>query len=161
MTETVGTPELRTWLARSKRMLAYADEARDFIRRARSELPVNEADVGSICYLWTRADELDVTVYEALSKFDSALFDSPGEIETTRGVEVDDEIVSFQCTWSLHRPDGGFISVVLLADQATRKIEVEVRHSDGDPYCVGHGTGQSSELYEALSLAFFAVALNR
>ena len=161
MTETGDAPELDTWVDRVKRMTAYADEARDFIRRAGSDLPVSETDLGSVCYLWALADERDVTVCDALSRFDSALFASTSKLDITRGVEAGDTGISFLCTWAIRRPDGRFISVVLSADTATGQVGVEVRHSGGDRRAVGFGAEPPSELYEALCHAFFAVAADR
>ena len=79
---------LTQWIDRTRRMAEYRDEAFDFLRRASAAgLPSVESDVELVCRLWATADERDVLICEALTKFDEALFDTRGELEITRGAE--------------------------------------------------------------------------
>ena len=77
--------EIDVWVDRARRMVEYRAEAMDFLRRVGSMLPAAGTDVELVCRLWTAADEYDVTICEAVQRFDVAIFDVPGEIEITRG----------------------------------------------------------------------------
>ena len=156
--------DLARWVDRAQRMAEYRAEASDFVRRAAAAmLPAVESDVELVCRLWVAADERDVLICEALTKFDEALFDTPGDLEITRGAEPrpspdDEDRLLYVCSWTLRREDGRAVSVALAADRLTGAMTFEVL----DP--VGMATSVPSpedfganELYEALSLAFFTM----
>ena len=144
-------------------MVGYRDEALDFLARASERVPVFESDVGLVCRLWAVADEHDEIMCRALTEFDSALFDSPGELDITRGVETrptpeDESRVAFLCTWAIARPEQARVSCVLYGDQVTGAIGLEVQDSHGVSYPLPFPLGEPSALYEALSDAFFSLA---
>ena len=126
---------LTQWIDRTRRMAEYRDEAFDFLRRASAAgLTAAEDDVELVCRLWATADERDVLICEALTKFDEALFDTPGELEITRGAEPrptlnnpnGDDRLLYVCAWTLSRQDGRAVSVALAADRLTGRLSFEV-----------------------------------
>ena len=99
----------------------------------------------------------------ALTEFDSALFETAGELDITRGVETrptpeDESRVAFLCTWAIARPEQARVSCVLYGDQVTGAIGIEVQDSHGVSYPLPFPLGDPSALYEALSDAFFGLA---
>ena len=179
MVSMADNDTLTQWVDRTRRMAEYRDEAFDFLRRAAaSGLPSVESDVELVCRLWATADERDVLICDALTKFDEALFDTRGELEITRGAEPrpapnDDERLLYVCAWTLSRPDapdapdadngGRSVSVALTADRLTGRMTFEVVDVLGvsapipppdDHAADGHG---ADGLYEALSSAFFTM----
>ena len=154
--------ELRYWVQRVHRMSDYRVEALDFLRRAGSTLPTTESDLALICGLWAVADEHDVAICDALTSFDSALFQVSGDLDITRGVEVEptpgevDSLI-YQCSWSINRPETLGTSVVLAAHQASGRLTLEVRDADAHRRQVGFPIDGRSELYEALAQSFFTL----
>ena len=165
---------LDNWIDRTRRMAEYRDEAFDFLRRASAAgLPAVESDVELVCRLWATADERDVLICDALTKFDEALFDSPGELEITRGAEPrpslnapdvpgGDDRLLYVCAWTLSRPDddgnGRAVSVVLAADRLAGGLSFEVLGPTGVAEPVRYLDDDNAEsLYEALSSAFFSM----
>ena len=143
-------------------MADYRAEAADFLSRAGSTLPAVEADVELVCRLWTIADELDMDICEALQRFDGALFDTSAELEITRGAEPvatpgGNDTLAYLCTWTLARPDSQSASVVLIADQVSGRLELEVRHFTGVKRAIQFPMETNEELYELLASAFFAL----
>ena len=142
-------------------MVGYRDEALAFLGRASEQVPVFESDVGLVCRLWAVADEHDEILCRALTEFDSALFESPGELDITRGVETrpvseDESGAVFLCTWAIVRPGQERVSCVLYAEQLTGAVGMEIQDS--------HGVGRPvpfpvirSDLYGALSDSFFVL----
>ena len=160
MTHDSSNSEIKTWVGRARRMVEYREEATDFLRRVSSMLPVVESDVELVCRLWTAADEYDVSICEALERFDRALFDVPGHLDITRGAEPtsagdNGDGLAYLCSWTLVRPEARVMSVVLIADQLTGRFNFEVRDPGGDARAVGFPIGHPSELYEALTYGFF------
>ena len=150
------------WLNRARRMVGYHAEASDFLNRAASALPVADTDVELVCRLWTAADEHDVPICDALQSFDEALFDVPGQLEITRGAEPtsprgDSSDLAYMCTWSLVRPEGHGISVVLAADQSSGQLKFEVRDANGEIRSIGFPLDSPSDLYETLTYSFFTL----
>ena len=159
---------LDKWIDRARRMAEYRAEASDFIRRAAyANLPADEADVELVCRLWATADERDVLICDALTKFDEALFDSPGELEITRAAEPrpspnDEARLLYVCAWTLSRPAGDenerAVSVALAADRLTGRQAFEVLDPMGAATPIPYPDDQNADaLYEALSSAFFAM----
>ena len=143
-------------------MVEYRAEAMDFLRRVGSMLPAAGTDVELVCRLWTVADEYDVTICEAMQRFDVAIFDVPGEIEITRGAEPvatsdSGEGVVYLCTWTLVRSEVHSTSVALLADQVTGRLDLEVRDADGGRRSIGFPLRSPSDLYENLARSFFTL----
>jgi hypothetical protein len=150
------------WVDRVRRMVEYRAEATDFLRRASSILPAVDSDVELVCLLWTVADEHDVAICDALQRFDEELFEVPGQLEITRGAEPistrdDREGLRYLCTWALFRSEEHSTSVVLAADRATGRFDLEVRDFDGSGRSIVFPPGNSSELYESLAHSFFAL----
>ena len=158
--------ELETWVDHTRRMVSYRGEALDFLRRAGSQVPVFESDVGLVCRLWAVADEHDEIMCRALTEFDSALFETACELDITRGVETrptpeQESHIIFLCTWSIVRPEQDSVSCVLYAEQFTGSISLEVRDSSGSSYPLPFPITDSSDLYKALSDSFFGLAARR
>jgi hypothetical protein len=163
MTSAGQSAELETWVDRTRRMVGYRDEALAFLGRASEQVPVFESDVGLVCRLWAVADEHDEILCRALTEFDSALFESPGELDITRGVETlpvseDESGAVFLCTWSIVRPEQDRVSCVLYGEQLTGSIGLEVRDSRGSSYPLPFPITDSSDLYKTLSDSFFGLA---
>ncbi len=163
MTPVQDSAALETWVDRARRMVGYRDEALDFLARASDQVPVFEADVGLVCRLWAVADEHDEIMCRALTEYDSALFETAGELDITRGVETrptpeEESRVVFLCTWTLARPEGQRVSCALYGDQMTGAVGLEVQDSRGVGYPLPFPLGEPSALYEALSDAFFGLA---
>ena len=150
------------WLNRVQRMTEYRAEAADFIRRAGSLLPSADADLELVCRLWSTADEYDAFICEAMQKFDDAVFETPGELEITRGAEPitapeGNITLSYICTWTLARPDSQSASVVLTADQLSGQLMFETRDTAGAARTIGFPIEEDKRLYEALTSSFFAM----
>ena len=155
---------LTQWIDRTRRMAEYRDEAFDFLRRASAAgLTAAEDDVELVCRLWATADERDVLICEALTKFDEALFNAPGELEITRGAEPrptpnDEDRLLYVCAWTLSRQDGRAVSVALTADRLTGRLSFEVVDPAGAAAPIPYPDDQDANgLYEALSSAFFTM----
>ncbi len=163
MTPAEQSAELETWVDRTRRMVGYREEALDFLGRAGGQLPVFESDIGIVCRLWAIADEYDEIICRALTEFDTAVFDTAGELDITRGAETrttsdNQPQVMFLCTWSLVRPGGQSVSCILYAEQLTGAIGLEVQDSSGVSHRLPFPLGEPSALYEALSDGFFGLA---
>lgn len=144
-------------------MVDYLDEALAFIGRAGNQFPVLESDIGLVCRLWAVADEHDEIMCRALTSFDSSLFETAGELDITRGVEIrtmpeQESPVIFLCTWSIVRPEQDRVSCILYAEQLTGSIALEVRDSGGSSYPLPFPITDSSGLYKTLSDSFFGLA---
>ena len=148
-------------------MAGYRDEAADFLRRAASTLPALESDLELVCRLWAAADELDALVCDALTAFDDALFDAPGELDTTRGAEpappdaqapYAGESLAYTCDWTIVRPESRRTSVALSADQLSGRLSLEVRDPTGRTQPIPFPLADPSQLYETLALAFFVLS---
>ena len=151
---------LEAWIDRARRMVDYRDEAADFLRRALSHLPVFESDIGLVCRLWARADELDEVICGALTEFDSALFEFAGELDITRGVETSpvsesDSQLAFLCRWSMIRPERTSVSCVLRCDRQSGVVSLEVCDRNEISRPIPYPIADPSDLYESLSECFF------
>ena len=151
------------YIARTRRMLEYADEARGFVRRAAEWRDADdadvEADIAAVCRLWALADELDAAVCETLTAFGEALFGESFELEITRGAEIEPPpsadmppYARFNCVWTAKFDAVVWVSVVLRESE-----DLEVRDSGGGEYPLPYPLGaDSTALSEALGEAFFS-----
>ena len=157
------------YIARTRRMLEYADEARGFVRRAAEwrgadDADGGEADIAAVCRLWALADELDAAVCETLTAFGEALFGAGFELEITRGADAEPAepplppIAVYTCAWTAARGDGVWAGAVLSASPDARQSErLEIRDSAGGAYPLPYPLGaDSTALSEALGDAFFS-----
>ena len=155
------------YIARTRRMLEYADEARGFVRRAaewrNADGADSEADIAAVCRLWALADELDAAVCETLTAFGNALFGDGFELEITRGAEAEPAepplppIAVYTCAWTAARGDGVWAGAVLSASPARQSERLEVRDSAGGEYPLPYPLGaDATALSEALGDAFFS-----
>ena len=151
------------FIARTRRMLEYADEARDFVRRAASWRETDGADIAAVCRLWALADELDATICETLTAFGDALFVDGFELEITRGADAvelspppEPSVAVYTCAWTAARGDGIWAGAVLSAS-ANESARLEVRDSAGGVQALPCPLGDdSATLSDALGDAFFA-----
>ena len=151
------------FIARTRRMLEYADEARDFVRRAASWRETDSADVAAVCRLWALADELDAAICETLTAFGDALFVDGFELEITRGADAVDlsppsapPIAVYTCAWTAARGDGIWAGAVLSASANESAARLEVRDSAGGVRALPCPLGDdSTALSDALGDAFF------
>ncbi len=150
------------FIARTRRMLEYADEARDFVRRAASwSAGDDEADAAAVCRLWALADELDAALCEALAAFGEALFDEGFKLETTRGAEVDPESAPaspravYICAWTATAGSGVWAGAVLSASASESSERLEVRDGAGGVRSLPRPLGDAAALGDALGDAFF------
>lgn len=163
MTPMQDNESLETWVDRTVRMVGYREEALDFLKRAGGQLPVFKSDLGIVCRLWAIADEYDEIICRALTEFDSAVFDTAGELDITRGAETrptseNEPQVVFLCTWSIIRPGGLGVSCILYGEQLTGAIGMEVRDHHGVNRPVPFPISSLTELYMTLSDNFFALS---
>ena len=147
-------------------MLEYADEARDFVRRAASWSAAGvDADVAAVCRLWALADELDAALCETLTAFGSALFGDGFELEITRGAEAVElpppasppasPIAVYICAWTATGGDGVWAGAVLSAS-ANESERLEVRDGAGGVRSLPRPLVDAAALGDALGDAFFA-----
>ena len=153
------TPDF--FVERTRRMLEYADEARDFVRRAAAWRETGESDAAAVCRLWALADELDSTVCETLTAFGEALFGERFELDITRGVEVEpgtppmmEPRAVYTCAWTAKLGADIWVSVVLYENG-----ELEARDSSGGFYDLPSPLRNSTALSDVLSEAFFMALL--
>ena len=163
MTPAQDNASLEMWIDRTARMVGYRDEALDFLERAANQVPVFESDVGLVCQLWAVADQHDEIMCRAITEFDSTLFDSPGELDITRGVETraiseNESQVMFLCTWSVTRPEQQSVSCILYGEQSTGTLGLEVRDHYGVSQPAPFPIADPTELYKILSDSFFGLA---
>ena len=154
------------YIARTRRMLEYADEARGFVRRAAEWRDADgadgEADIAAVCRLWALADELDAAVCETLTAFGKALFGAGFELEITRGAEAEPAepplppTAVYTCAWTAARGDGVWAGAVLSASPAYQSERLEVRDSAGGEYPLPYPLRGATALSEALGDAFFS-----
>lgn len=163
MDDEPGPGSLDTWIDRTRRMIGYEVEARDFVRRAGERFPTLESDAGAVCLLWALADEQDEAICHALTRYDLDLFGTAGELDVTRGAEArtgpgGGETIAYLCRWEIRRPDNRWVSVVLLIEQVSQVLMMEVRDSSGAAYPLRFPVQDTSGLHEALSGAFFTIS---
>ena len=145
------------FVERTRRMLEYAGEARDFVRRAAGWSETGEADAAAVCRLWALADELDATVCETLTAFGEALFGDGFELEITRGAEVEPNpppmppSAVYVCAWTAKLGEDVWVSVALLSHW-----ELEARDSSGGVYALPYPLKGAAGLSEVLGAAFFS-----
>ena len=161
------TPDF--FVERTRRMLEYADEARDFVRRAAAWRETGESDAAAVCRLWALADELDSTVCETLTAFGEALFGERFELDITRGVEVEPPPpppmppmpprAVYTCAWTAKLGDDIWVSVVLSASPSESE-RLEARDSGGGFYALPFPPEGAAELSEVLSEAFFGAVVS-
>lgn len=93
------------WIERARSMAAYHAEARDFIRRAQPQHPVEDDDVYPLMRLWVQADRLDELILTLLQTLNAEMLNSIGELDTTRSVngysEDGERRISYECGWAL------------------------------------------------------------
>ena len=163
MDDESGPGSLDSWIDRTRRMIGYKPEARDFVSRAGERFPTLESDAGAVCLLWALADEQDEAICRALTKYDLDLFGTAGELDVTRGAEArpgpgGEETIAYICGWEIRRPDDRWVSVVLLIEQVSQVLTMEVRDSSGATRPLGFPVQERSGLHEALSGAFFTIS---
>ena len=163
MDDESGPCDLDTWIDRTRRMIGYKAEARDFVRRAGERMPAIEADAGAVCHLWALADEQDEAICHALTRYDLGLSGTPGALDVTRGAEIrpapgGGETMAYLCSWEIRRPDDRWVSVVLSIEQVSRVLTMEVRDSSGTVRPMGFPIHGHAGLHEALSGAFFLIS---
>ena len=145
------------FVERTRRMLEYAGEARDFVRRAAGWSETGDADAAAVCRLWALADELDATVCETLTAFGEALFGERFELDITRGAEVEPKpppmppSAVYVCAWTAKRGEDVWVSVVLSSLDA-----LEARDSGGGVYALPYPPEGAAGLSEVLGEAFFS-----
>ena len=148
------------FVERTRRMLEYAGEARDFVRRAAGWSETGDADAAAVCRLWARADELDATVCETLTAFGEALFGERFELDITRGAEVApnpppmEPFVKYTCAWTAKLGEDIWVSVVLSSHE-----ELEAMDSSGGFYTLPYPLRGAASLTEVLGEAFFHALL--
>ena len=123
-----------SWIERARKLLDYRREANEFVQRVGSQLPIDPNDSEAVSLLWVEADFLDELICSLLNEMDSGLLqNSADELDITRGATMrpspleNEEIVYYECTWSLTWGDGLGILVVLAIDSRSKIIQAQVR----------------------------------
>ena len=109
------------WIDRARSMAGYYVEARDFIRRAQPQHPVQDDDVYPLMRLWVQADQLDELILPLLQTLNAELLGGGGELDTTRSVngysEDGERRISYECGWALEWADARGVNVTVGFDE--------------------------------------------
>jgi arylformamidase len=120
------------WVEQARRLVAYHQEALDFVSRVGQQLPVSAADAALVGRLWLEADGLDNLVCALLDEMNTGLLEGKGALDATRGASLgpsasSEEAVFYDCVWALLWGDGRGVSVNLAVNSGSRDYEVSVR----------------------------------
>jgi len=156
------------WTERARRMVAYHQDALNFIRRASEHFAVSFEHVELVMRLWVDADDLDALVLPLLDSLNVELLDGTAELDTTRGVSVQPsalgaiegthaEEVVYECIWSLNWDSGRGVSVALSVS-SSGVFQVQARGSVSNrEHRIGYPPAERA-LQEALTAAYVAEA---
>jgi hypothetical protein len=152
-----------SWVERARALVAYHQEALDFIRRAGEHLPASPSHALALCRLWVEADALDMMLCSLLDEMNAHLLNAKAEMDTTRGASMrpsvlDEERLFYDCSWTLLWERNRGVSVNLSVEAETGAFEARVlamrsRQSHGIRFPI-----VESNLKEALTNAYFAEA---
>ena len=149
-------------------MVAYHQEALNFIRRASEHFAVSSEHVELVMRLWVDADDLDALVLPLLDALNVELLGGAAELDTTRGVSVrpsalgaiegtDAEEVVYECIWSLNWESGRGVSVALSVS-SSGVFQVQARGSiSSREHRISYPPAERA-LQEALTAAYVAEA---
>ena len=156
------------WTERARRMVAYHQDALNFIRRASEHFAVSSKHVELVMRLWVDADDLDALILPLLDALSVDLLDGAAELDTTRGVSVqpsalgaiegsDAEEVVYECIWSVNWESGRGVSVALSVS-SSGVFQVRARGSVSNrEHRIGYPPTERA-LQEALTAAYVAEA---
>jgi len=149
-------------------MVAYHQEALNFIRRASEHFAVSSEHVELVMRLWVDADDLDALVLPLLDALNVELLRGAAELDTTRGVSVqpsalgaiegsDAGEVVYECIWSVNWESDRGVSVVLSVS-SSNVFQVHARSSASNrEHRIGYPPTKTA-LQEALTAAYVAEA---
>lgn len=167
----VSRREEMPWTERARRMVAYHQDALDFIRRASEHFAVSAEHVELVMRLWVDADDLDALVLPLLDALNVELLDGTAELDTTRGVSVqpstfgaledsDAEEVVYECIWSLNWESDRGVSVALCVS-SSGVFQLQARGSASNrEHRIGYPPTEIA-LQEALTAAYVAEATSQ
>jgi len=156
------------WTERARRMVAYHQDALNFIRRASEHFAVSSEHVELVMRLWVDADDLDALVLPLLDALNVELLDGAAELDTTQGVSVqpsalgaiegtDAEEVVYECVWSLNWESDRGVSVALSLSSSS-VFQVQARGSVSNrEHRIGYPPTDTT-LQEALTAVYVAEA---
>ncbi|MCS7206547.1 MAG: hypothetical protein NZ951_01220 [Dehalococcoidia bacterium] len=128
---------LASWIERVRRLVAYQQEALEFLERVRRQFPLATPQHAlAVARLWALADEVDPFLCTLLEELNRGLLEGKGQMDTTRGAYTrkagvpplpgleDAPGLSFsarptmcyECTWSLKWDDGKAVAVQLTVE---------------------------------------------
>ncbi len=123
-----------SWIERTRRLVDYRREADEFVQRVGGQLPVGPQDAKAVSLLWLEADGLDEKLCSLLNEIDAGLLEGKAdELDITRGATMrpspleSEDVVYYECTWSLTWGDGLGVFVVLAVDSRSSVIQAHVR----------------------------------
>lgn len=164
----VSCPEDLPWTDRARRMVAYHEDALNFIRRASEHFAVSSEDVELVMRLWVDADDLDALILPLLDALNVELLDGTAELDTTRGVSAqpsafgaiedsDAEEMVYECIWSLNWEPSRSVSVALSVS-SSGVFYVQARGGASNrEHRIGHPPTERA-LQEALTAVYVAEA---
>ena len=150
-------------------MVAYHQDALNFIRRASEHFAVSSEHVELVMRLWVDADDIDALVLPLLDALNTELLGGAAELDTTRGVSVqpsafggledsaDSEEVVYECIWSLNWDSERGVSVALSVS-SSGVFHVQARGSASNrDHRIGYPPTERA-LQEALTAVYVAEA---
>ena len=150
-------------------MVAYHQDALNFIRRASEHFAVSSEHVELVMRLWVDADDMDALVLPLLDALNTELLGGAAELDTTRGVSVqpsafgaiedseDAEEVVYECIWSLNWDSERSVSVALSVS-SSGVFHVQARGSASNrDHRIGYPPTERA-LQEALTAVYVAEA---
>ena len=164
----ISSPEDVPWTERARRMVAYYEDALDFIHRASEHFAVSSGHIELVMQLWVDADDLDPLILPLLDALNVDLLDGKAELDTTRGVsaqpsafgaldESEAEEVVYECIWSLNWGSGRGVSIALSVN-SSGVFHVQARgKASGREHRIGHPPTERA-IQDALTAAYVAEA---
>lgn len=98
------------WIIQAQELLELTQEAQPFVERAMENFPrALPTDSLPVARLWRHANVVDTQLYPLLESMNKYLLNGEGELDFTRGAStrplmasvVPDELLFYECTWSL------------------------------------------------------------
>lgn len=120
-----------SWTEKARKLVEYHAEALDFVTRASAQLPTSQEDAYVVGRLWYEAELLDSIICASLDDMNRDLLNSDGVMDSTRGAAmrmsiVEEEYLSYECSWTLDWDERSGITVTLATDQVGGSFDVTV-----------------------------------
>ena len=158
------------WIERARRIVAYYEDALNFIHRASEHFAASSEHIELVLRLWVDADELDALILPLLDRLSVELLDGEAELDTTRGVSVqpsafgalegaDVEEVVYECIWSLNWECGKGVSIALSVSSSGVFYAQARGSASNREHRIGYPPTERA-LQDALTAAYVAEAIS-